>query len=65
MATLNALSQIVFEANPKRYAVEDRNLIEVIEVEPDDVVVLVGFIEPFVRVFRSKAKKLYTLERNV
>lgn len=65
VATLNALSQIVFEANPNRYAVEDRNLIEVIEVEPDDVVVLVGFIAPFVRVFRSRAKKLYILERNV
>ncbi|MCK4794880.1 MAG: hypothetical protein KAV87_64720 [Desulfobacteraceae bacterium] len=65
VATLNALSQIVFEANPNRYAVEDRNLIELIELEPDDVVVLVGFIKPFVRVFRSKAKKLYILDRNV
>jgi uncharacterized protein (DUF4213/DUF364 family) len=63
MATLNALSQIVFEAHPDRYAVEEGNLIDVLEVGHGDTVVLVGLIEPFVPVLRSKAKQLYILER--
>lgn len=63
MATVNALSQIVFEAHPDRYAVEEKNLAEVIEVRPEDIVVLVGLIKPFVPVFRAKAKRLHILER--
>jgi uncharacterized protein (DUF4213/DUF364 family) len=63
IATVNALSQIVFEAHPDRYTVEDANLIDVIEVGPEDIVVLVGLIRPFVPVFRAKAKHLYILER--
>lgn len=63
IATVNALSQIVFEAHPDRYAVEEANLIDVIEVGPDDIVALVGLIRPFVPGFRANAKKLYILER--
>ena len=63
IATMNALSQIVFEAHPDRYALEEANLVDVIEIGPRDVVALVGFIRPFVPVFRAKAKKLYILER--
>jgi uncharacterized protein (DUF4213/DUF364 family) len=63
VATVNALSQIVFDNHPERYDVEEKNLIDVIEVASDDVVVLVGLIKPFVPVFRSKAEKLYILER--
>jgi len=63
IATMNALSQIVFEAHPDRYALEEANLVDVIEVGPGDVVALIGFIRPFVPVFRAKAKELYILER--
>lgn len=63
IATVNALSQIVFDTHPERYAVEERNLIDVLEVGREDTVVLVGLIKPFVPVFRSKAKRLYVLER--
>lgn len=63
IATVNALSQIVLDANPDRYAIEKRNLIDILKVNEEDVVVLVGFIRPFVPVFRSKAKELYILER--
>lgn len=63
IATANALSQIVFEVHPYRYAVEEKNLIDVIEVGPEDVVALVGLIRPFMPVFKSKAKKTYILER--
>lgn len=63
VATANALSQIVFDAYPERYDVEERNLIDVMEVRPEDVVALVGLIRPFVPVFRSKAKRLHILER--
>jgi len=64
IATVNALSQIVFDVHPDRYVVEEGNLVDVIEVGPEDVVVLVGLIRPFVPVFRAKAKELYTLERS-
>jgi hypothetical protein len=63
IATVNALSQIVFDVHPDRYIVEEGNLVDVIEVRPEDVVVLVGLIRPFVPVFRAKAKELYILER--
>jgi len=63
IATVNAVSQIVFEDHPDRYAVEEKNLVDVIEVGPEDDVALVGLIRPFVPVFRSKAKRLYILER--
>ena len=63
IATINALSKIVFDAHPEKYSIERGNLIDVIEVRPEDVVVLVGLITPFVPVFKEKAKKLYILER--
>jgi len=63
IATVNALSQIVLEAHPDRYALEERNLIDVLEVGQEEVVVLVGLIKPFVPVFKAKAKQLYILER--
>jgi uncharacterized protein (DUF4213/DUF364 family) len=63
IATMNALSQIVLEADPDRYALEERNLIDVLEVGSEDIVVLVGLIKPFIPIFRSKAKRLYILER--
>ena len=63
IATVNALSQIVLEAHPDRYALEERNLIDVLEVGHEEVVVLVGLIKPFIPVFKAKAKQLYILER--
>jgi len=63
IATVNALSQIVLEAHPNRYALEERNLIDVLEVGREDAVVLVGLIKPFIPVFKAKAKQLYILER--
>jgi uncharacterized protein (DUF4213/DUF364 family) len=63
MATVNALSQIVFDNHPERYDVETKNLIDVLEVASNDIVVLVGLIKPFVPVLRSKADELYILER--
>jgi len=47
VSALNALSQIVFEKDPDRYLVEERNLVDVVEVHPDDTVVMVGHIKPF------------------
>lgn len=65
IATVNALSQIVFEAHPDRYRWDDKNLIDLLDIGRDDTVVLVGYIKPFVPVFRSKAKQLYILERGI
>ena len=64
VSALNALSQIVFEKEPHRYLVEKRNLIDVVEVIPEDTVVMVGHIKPFTPVFTSKAKALHILERS-
>jgi len=64
VSALNALSQIVFEKEPARYLVEERNLIEVVEVTREDTVVMVGNIKPFKPVFTSRAKMLYILERS-
>ena len=64
VSALNALSQIVFEGHPDRYLVEERNLVEVVKVQPDDVVVMVGHIRPFTPVFRARAEALYILERS-
>ena len=63
VSTINALSQIVFEADSNRYSVEERNLIDVIDVTPEDTVALVGQIKPFVPIFRSRAERLFILER--
>ena len=63
IATMNALSQIVFETHPDRYAHEERNLIDVLKVGHKDSVVLVGLIKPFIPILKSKAKQLYVLER--
>ena len=64
VSALNALSQIVFEGHPDRYLVEERNLVDVVEVHPGDTVVMVGHIKPFTPVFKAKAKTLYILERS-
>jgi len=63
IATMNALSQIVFEIHPDRYAFEERNLIDILEVGREEVVALVGLIKPFTPILNSKAKQLYIFER--
>jgi uncharacterized protein (DUF4213/DUF364 family) len=63
IATINALSQIVLDSNKDNYAIEKANLVDVIDIEPDNVVALIGLISPFVPVFKAKAKELYILER--
>lgn len=63
IATVNALSQLVFDAHPDRYVVEHANLIDVIDVTSQDTVALVGLIRPFVPVFKASAKQVYVLER--
>ena len=53
ISTINALSQVVLEAETDRYLVEEGNLIDVIEVCPEDTVAMVGHIKPFEKAFRS------------
>jgi uncharacterized protein (DUF4213/DUF364 family) len=55
IATMNALSNIFFETYPFRYSMEEKNLIEHLELLKEDVCVMVGLIRPFVPFFRSKA----------
>ncbi|MFP3951519.1 MAG: Rossmann-like domain-containing protein [Candidatus Bathyarchaeia archaeon] len=40
-------------------------MIDVLQVNSDDIVVMVGLIKPFRKVFESKAKGLYILERGM
>lgn len=64
VATINALSQIVIEKENTDYQVIDGNLLDNIEIRKNDTVVLVGRIRPFIPIIRSKANKVYILERN-
>ena len=64
VSTINALSQIVVETEPDRFLVEEANLIDVIEVGPEDTVAMVGHIKPFEKAFRSKTKDVHILERS-
>lgn len=65
VATINALSSSLLNLNQEGYLVEERNLIDVLQVNSDEIVVMVGLITPFRKVFESKAKGLYILERGM
>lgn len=65
VATMNALSQIVFEKKADSYAVTKADMIEELEVRKGDTVVMVGLFHPFVPVLKKKAKKLIILEKNL
>jgi len=64
ISTINALSQIVLEAEPDRYLAEKGNLIDVMKVGPEDTVAMVGHIKPFAKAFRSRAREVNILERS-
>lgn len=64
VATVNALSQIVFEEKPQRYQIEAGNLIDAVEIKSGDNVVLVGNIRPFIPIIKAKTRNLHILERN-
>jgi len=65
IAAINALSQVVLERGLEGYSLrEDANFIDHVKVGEDDVVVMVGYFHPFLRVLRDRAKKLFILERN-
>ena len=64
VATLNALSQSVIREQADRYPVLKENLINVLEVEPEDTVSMVGLIKPFVKPLTEKSKRLCVLERS-
>jgi uncharacterized protein len=63
VSALNALTQILLEKEPDRYLLEERNLIDVVEVNRDDTVVMVGHIKPFTPILKSRARALHILER--
>lgn len=62
-ATICALSQILLQDSSRRYMILDGNLIDHIDIRQDDTVALVGNIRPIASAIRSKAGKLYILER--
>lgn len=64
IATVNALSQIVFEEKRQRYQIDAGNLIDAVEIKSGDNVVLVGNIRPFIPIIKAKTRNLHVLERN-
>jgi uncharacterized protein (DUF4213/DUF364 family) len=65
VATINALSQMVFEMGLQGCSiVEDTNFIEYIDVRRTDTVALVGNIDPFISTLKAKARNLIILERS-
>ena len=64
VATINALSQIVFERKSGKYQIKEGNIINEVEIKRNDAVAMVGYIRPFKPLIESKARKLYILERN-
>jgi uncharacterized protein (DUF4213/DUF364 family) len=64
VATINALSQIVFEKKSEDYLiVENANFIDQVKINENDTVALVGYIRPFISIIKNRAKSLYILER--
>ena len=64
VATINALSQIVFERENTNYQIIEGNFLDNVEIRKNDTVVLVGRIQPFIPIIKSKANKVLILERN-
>ena len=61
VATINALSQIAFEAKPERYVFSDVDVLDLIQ--PKDKVVTVGYFGPLIPKILRKTRDLYVLEK--
>jgi uncharacterized protein (DUF4213/DUF364 family) len=64
VATLNALCQQIIKENAEKYPLIKENLINVLNVSPQDKVSIVGLIKPFIEPLKKKAKELYIIERS-
>lgn len=64
IAVLNALSQQIIKENPGDYPLLRRNLINVLDIEPGEIISMVGMIKPFVEPLKKQAGELYVLERS-
>lgn len=64
VAALNALSQLIIEKNLDRYMIFEGNLIDQLEIRRNDIVVLVGNINPFIPKIMEKTRNIFVLERN-
>ena len=65
VATLNALSQIVFEKHKDRYVESFGDFIDELNIREDDVVGMVGYFEPFIPKLKEICKELYIFERGM
>jgi len=61
VATINALSQAVFETKPQKYVFSDIGVLDLIR--PKDKVVTVGYFGPFIPKILGKTRDLYVLEK--
>jgi uncharacterized protein (DUF4213/DUF364 family) len=65
IATINALSQIVFETNIGYYSfTEGTDFINQIEIKKNDTVAMVGYFKPFISTIKDRTDNLYIMERN-
>ncbi len=63
IATINSLSQTVFQRKPGNYQIKEGNLIDEVKIEENDIVAMIGYIRPFKSRIESKTRKLYIFER--
>jgi len=61
IATVNALSQIVFETYPEKYVFSDVDVLDLIQ--PQDKVTMVGYFGPLIPKILEKTNLIYVLEK--
>ena len=66
VATLNALSSLGLELQGLRRGrvLLDTDPVDVMGIDPDNVVVLIGAFTPYIRRFKERVEKLYIVEKN-
>ena len=63
-ATLNALSQVVFDTEAASYLLKRSNVIDELQVKSTNNVVMIGGLGPLIRTLREKSKSLFIIERS-
>ena len=61
VATVNALSQIVFETYPEKYVFSNVDVLDFIR--PEDKVAMVGYFGPLIPKILAKTREVYVLEK--
>lgn len=66
VATLNALSQLVFESEEaaEYQLIKDADGFDLLEIKPDETVTLIGAFGPYIRRLKTMGNSFYIIEKN-